>query len=91
MDGISSWVNPELKLEGGGKRKEREEEEAEEEEEEAEEEEEEEEAEAAAAVARQGKAVEGDVLVRGSRACAFDGGDYSSTSPPSAARSAGGE
>jgi hypothetical protein len=84
MDGISSWVNPELKLEGGGKRKEREEEEAEEEEEE-------EEAEAAAAVARQGKAVEGDVLVRGSRACAFDGGDYSSTSPPSAARSAGGE
>lgn len=79
MDGISSWVNPELKLEGGGKGKEREEEE------------EEEEAEAAAAVARQGKAVEGDALVRGSRACAFDGGDYSSTSAPSAARSAGGE
>jgi hypothetical protein len=49
------------------------------------------EAEAAAAVARQGKAVEGDALVRGSRACAFDGGDYSSTSAPSAARSAGGE
>jgi hypothetical protein len=86
MDGISSWVNPELKLEGGGKGKEREEEEADEAEEE-----EEEEAEAAAAVARQGKAVEDDVLVRGSRACAFDGGDYSSTSAPSAARSAGGE
>jgi hypothetical protein len=70
MDGISSWVNPESKLEGGGKGKEREEKEAEEAEEE-----EEEEAEAAAAVARQGKAVEGDVRVRGSRACAFDGGD----------------